>query len=203
MLAASVEMSVKAEAVENSIDKAMSLLCLVFNKTVAKRIVYIVLYALDSLSQAEAAQRAGICIKSARKYESMLASEDPSCLLYCKGSRKSSLDSHKEGIAVLVEGGCYRTVKQIKAAIESKYGIGISCERLRAWLHSQGFRALKCLSLPAKADLAEQRSFLKGLLEPLIRIANRGEIRLGFMDASHFVHGCEHIGSMVQNPQSC
>ena len=178
------------------VEKALELLHLVFCKTVAKRIVYVVLAAFGGLSRDEAAKRAGICLKSARKHERMIASEDPSCLLSCKGSRTSAIDAHKEGIVGLVESGSYRTVRQISSEIEKKYGISLSCERAMAWLHRQGFKPLKCLSLPAKADPAEQLCFLKGLLEPLIRIANRGEIRLGFMDASHFVHGCEHIGSV-------
>jgi len=43
--------------------------------------------------------------------------------------------------------------------------------------------------VPAKADPQRQRDFLKSTLLPLIRKAEKHEISLFFMDASHFVMG--------------
>jgi hypothetical protein len=48
--------------------------------------------------------------------------------------------------------------------------------------------------LPAKADVKKQRSFYETILEPLMEEAKKGAIGLMFMDASHFVMGCDFLG---------
>ena len=42
---------------------------------------------------------------------------------------------------------------------------------------------------PAKADGAKQRAFYDEILEPLMNKAKAGQMKLFFMDASHFVMG--------------
>jgi len=53
---------------------------------------------------------------------------------------------------------------------------------------------LKCGSLPAKADVKKQRIFYDTILYPLMEQAKSGKIALLFMDASHFVMGCDFLG---------
>jgi transposase len=53
---------------------------------------------------------------------------------------------------------------------------------------------LKCGSLPAKADTEKQRAFYYDTLKPLIDRAKKGTVALLFMDASHFVMGCDFLG---------
>jgi len=53
---------------------------------------------------------------------------------------------------------------------------------------------LKCGSIPAKADAKEQRSFYEKILYPLMEQAKSGKITLLFLDASHFVMGCDFLG---------
>lgn len=53
---------------------------------------------------------------------------------------------------------------------------------------------MKCGSLPAKADTEKQKNFFDAILEPLMKKAESGEISLMFMDASHFVMGCDFLG---------
>lgn len=53
---------------------------------------------------------------------------------------------------------------------------------------------MKSGSLPAKADVAKQRRFWDDILRPLLRRARQGKIVLLFMDASHFVMGCDFLG---------
>jgi transposase len=53
---------------------------------------------------------------------------------------------------------------------------------------------LKCGSLPAKADVREQRTFYDSILAPLIKSAQNNESVLLFMDASHFVMGGDFLG---------
>jgi transposase len=53
---------------------------------------------------------------------------------------------------------------------------------------------LKCGSLPAKADPEKQRAFYNNVLKPLMDRAKSGEATLLFVDASHFVMGCDFLG---------
>jgi transposase len=48
--------------------------------------------------------------------------------------------------------------------------------------------------LPAKADPTAQRAFYGAVLRPLMDKAKKGTIALLFMDASHFVMGCDFLG---------
>jgi transposase len=48
--------------------------------------------------------------------------------------------------------------------------------------------------LPAKADTDKQRTFYDAVLHPLMEQATGGKIALMFMDASHFVMGCDFLG---------
>ena len=53
---------------------------------------------------------------------------------------------------------------------------------------------MKCGSLPAKADPEKQRTFYNNVLKPLMDRAKSGEATLLFVDASHFVMGCDFLG---------
>ena len=53
---------------------------------------------------------------------------------------------------------------------------------------------MKCGSLPAKASPEKQREFYDDTLKPLMDQAREGIINLLFMDASHFVMGCDFLG---------
>ena len=57
---------------------------------------------------------------------------------------------------------------------------------------------MKAGSLPAKADTAAQRSFYESVLKPLMQKAKRKNSAnvLLFMDASHFVLGCDFLGGV-------
>lgn len=53
---------------------------------------------------------------------------------------------------------------------------------------------MKCGSLPAKADPEKQRVFYCNVLKPLMDRAKSGKATLLFVDASHFVMGCDFLG---------
>lgn len=57
---------------------------------------------------------------------------------------------------------------------------------------------MKTGSLPAKADPEAQRCFYDLVLQPLMKKAKRKNSShvLLFMDASHFVHGCDFLGGV-------
>jgi transposase len=48
--------------------------------------------------------------------------------------------------------------------------------------------------LPAKADTEKQRTFFDTVLDPLMPQAKSGDTTLLFIDASHFVMGCDFLG---------
>ena len=52
--------------------------------------------------------------------------------------------------------------------------------------------------MPAKADTVAQRNFYESVLKPLMHRAKRKNSAhvLVFMDASHFVHGCDFLGGV-------
>src|SRR6185369_10646461 len=52
-----------------------------------------------------------------------------------------------------------------------------------------GLSWLKCGSLPAKADVQKQRTFLDQELTPRLDEAERGKRKVFFGDAVHFVYG--------------
>lgn len=73
----------------------------------------------------------------------------------------------------------------------------ISLSAVKEFLHRHGFKFLKTGSLPAKADPEEQREFYENTeLPPLMEKAKRKEIAMYFVDASHFVMGNGHLGSV-------
>ncbi len=53
---------------------------------------------------------------------------------------------------------------------------------------------MKSGSLPAKADVNLQRSFYDTRILPLMKLAQIGSVSLLFLDASHFVMGCDFLG---------
>lgn len=53
---------------------------------------------------------------------------------------------------------------------------------------------MKSGSIPAKADAKAQRSFYDSVLHPLMAKATDSKATLLFLDASHFVMGCDFLG---------
>lgn len=66
----------------------------------------------------------------------------------------------------------------------------------RQWenYEKNGYKRLKSGSVPAKADTEKQRQFYDSVLHPLMEKAKANELTLLFMDASHFVLGCDFLG---------
>ncbi len=61
-------------------------------------------------------------------------------------------------------------------------------------LLKNGMKCLKCGSLPAKAEIGKQKDYFESTLKPLMGKAKSGDIALLFLDASHFVMGCDYLG---------
>jgi transposase len=78
--------------------------------------------------------------------------------------------------------------------VEAKFGIKTSTSAIQRLLKKNGIKRLKSGSLPAKADPVKQRAFYESTLHPLMKSAKKGDIALLFLDASHFVMGCDFMG---------
>ena len=184
------------ETLTNPKETLIQALTLTFCKTVIKRIVFAVLYVYG-VGLPEAVAFSGICEKSARKYRGMLNSGDSCGLLrISSGTRPSKLGSVEELICAELDKGMYRTLRQIKLKVKELFGIEISRGRLSVFLKANGYRILRCASLPAKADFAEQRRYYREEMMPLMAAAKRNELVLQYMDAAHFVYGTPTPGAV-------
>jgi transposase len=82
--------------------------------------------------------------------------------------------------------GC---AKQARARIAKLTGIELSPSQVRRVMRGMGMRYRKTGQIPGKADGQRQMDFLEGELRPKLEEAARGERRVFFVDAAHFVMG--------------
>lgn len=73
--------------------------------------------------------------------------------------------------------------------IESISGIRLSDSQARRIMVSLGMKFRKCAAIPGKADPQMQFDFLQDELLPRLEEARKGERRVFFVDAAHFVLG--------------
>lgn len=106
----------------------------------------------------------------------------------------SKLMAHESAIKAKLEEKNYGTVSEIRDMITVELEVQCSEATVRRMLHALGYKCLKVGSMPAKAAPAKQKEFFDEILEPLMKRAKKGEIVLYFMDAAHFVHGCDFLG---------
>ena len=94
----------------------------------------------------------------------------------------------------MVDNENFYTYKQIIVEVDRRFGITLSPSAVSRLLRKNGYSWYKCGSLPAKADAEAQRKFYDTVLHPLMEKAEKGEIVLFFVDAAHFVIGCDFLG---------
>jgi len=82
--------------------------------------------------------------------------------------------------------GC---AKQARLRIANLTGIELSTSQTRRVMHNLGMRYRKAGQIPGKADGELQLEFLDEQLRPKLDEAERGERKVFFVDASHFVMG--------------
>ena len=173
----------------------VSFLLMFAPKTLAKRIVAMILLAAD-VPIPRVVELSGLCERSVRELKRAMAEKDVSGLLTLKngsGSRSKTKGLEDEIISE-VERGNYHTRQQIADMIEDKFQVRVSVTAVARLLKKNGVRRLKAGSFPAKADAEKQREFYDGILRPLMEKAEKGLETLLFMDASHFVMGCDFLG---------
>lgn len=79
--------------------------------------------------------------------------------------------------------------KQAVARIESLTGIRLSESQARRFMKGLGMKIRKACSIPGKADPQLQFEFYTSTLLPKLEKAGRGEGKVFFVDAAHFVMG--------------
>lgn len=79
--------------------------------------------------------------------------------------------------------------KAAVARIESLTGVRLSESQARRTLHKLGLKYRKAASLPGKCDAQLQFDFFEQEMLPRLQQARRGERKVFFMDAAHFVMG--------------
>lgn len=132
----------------------------------------------------------GVSYNTIKKYSSLLKSGKLSDLFIDNTHRnKSELEDYTEIILSELDKKPVSTLREAAAVIERVTGLKRSIYRVRVFLKKNGYRPIKVGFLPAKADAKVQRTFLETTLKPLISLAQKGEIQLFFVDASHFVQG--------------
>ena len=107
--------------------------------------------------------------------------------LHYKG-QPSKLNAYGEQLALELDANPVATLKEARTRIEKSTGIRRSLSQVRAFLQRIKIKRRKVGQIPDKANLPAQARFKEEKLEPLIQQALLGQIRLFFMDASHFVH---------------
>ena len=162
--------------------------------TLSKRLVCIVLLAAR-IKHDEVATILGICSKTVKMIQIKLDLKETSDLLKISGGgRKRKTANVEEEIVNEICDNQYHSRQQIADKISEKWGISLSISSVGELLKRNGIKLLKCGSLPAKADPSAQRKFFEKTLQPLMERARNKEVSLLFVDASHFVMGCDFLG---------
>lgn len=99
----------------------------------------------------------------------------------------SDLEPHREAIEAEFKAKPPRSINEAIERVEQMTGIRRSPTAMRHFLKRLGMKRLKVGHIPAKADVEEQKTFLKDQLEPRLEEAQQGQRHVFFVDAAHFV----------------
>jgi transposase len=164
-------------------------------ETMAKRIVGIVLI-VAGIPNARIIELTGLSDRSIWNFKKAIISGDTDSLFTAgHGSgRTGKANGIESAIVEELEKNNYHTRQQVADMILEKFGINMSVSAVGKLLKKNGIRRLKSGSIPAKADALIQRTYYDTILLPLMSKAKENELTLLFLDASHFVMGCDFLG---------
>ena len=114
---------------------------------------------------------------------------------------ESCLEPHLEDIAKSFREEPVGCAKQARVRISKLTGIR-SASQVRRVMRGLGMRYRKAGQIPGKADGQIQMDFLEEELRPKLGGAARGERRVFFVDAAHFVMGAV-VGMLEFRPGVC
>lgn len=167
----------------------------------AVRSIVAVIILLSSGSVSAAIEYSGLKHTSVYKLRAYLWDKiDPACLsslfLVQPRGRISPIISFKQQILNDINRLNFFTLKDIREHIIATYGVSCSLKYLSRFLKQNGVRKLRCGSIPFKADFEAQVKFYNETLSVYIKEALEKKRVLLFMDASHFVMGCDFLGAV-------
>jgi transposase len=173
----------------------ITFLQLFMSETLAKRIISIVLIAAGSQNE-YITELTGLCNRSIRELRKKLKNGEVGneLLQVGGGGRKSKMAGLEEFIIEKIETNNYHSQQEIADMVYKERGIKVHRTTIGRLLKKNGIKRLKCGSFPAKANVNLQRSFYEDTLLPLMKQAEDGLVSLLFLDASHFVMGCDFLG---------
>ena len=148
---------------------------------IQKRLNAIYLMSSTDLNDCQIAEVVGC-------HRNILSSWRDKCLnqglpsLYVNHYRKpeSELEQHSELIFTHFEQNPIQSVNQAVAVIEELTGIKRSPTQVRQFLLRHGYKWRKMGQIPGKANVQEQKYWLKNTLEPYIELAQKGLCHLFF-----------------------
>jgi len=179
---------------EQVVKAVIAFLQLFMTETLAKRLISIILIVTGAPNK-RVTELTSLCDKSVRTLIKSLESGDIDSLFHVGGGGiKGKLSDVETEIINEINNNDYRSQQQIADMVFEKFGIKVTQSTISRLLKKNGVKRLKCGSLPAKADVEEQRIFYEAVLHPLMKMAQMGTIALLFVDASHFVMGCDFLG---------
>lgn len=82
-----------------------------------------------------------------------------------------------------------QNAKDAVMRIEKMTGLGLSESQVRRIMKKMGMSLRKCSSIPSKADPQLQFDFYREEMKPRLEEASRGQRKVFFVDAAHFVLG--------------
>ena len=169
-----------------------------FPDTMVKRMLCISMICAGA-DHREIKKLTGFGLTSIKKIANAIEKGKEDELFVIKGGGRPSTIAKKDKnlekqIENMLDTENFYTHKQIIKEIDKRFGITLSQSALSRFLHKKGYMWYKCGSLPAKADAEAQRKFYDTVLLPLMEKAKKGEIVLLFVDAAHFVIGCDFLG---------
>jgi transposase len=103
------------------------------------------------------------------------------------GTNTSMLANHADSILQSFTDQPPMNINEAKSRIEKLTGISRSPSQVGAFMKRHGLRYIKTGHIPAKADAAKQRQWVKTTLAPAIKEAQQGQCHLLFVDAAHFI----------------
>ena len=172
----------------------IAFLQLFMNETLSKRLISMMLF-VTGVPNKRITELTGLCDRSIRTLKKSIESGELDNLFHVGGGgQKGKMSDVETEIINEINNKDYRSQQQIADMVFEKFGIKVTQSTISRFLKKNGIKRLKCGSLPAKADIEEQRTFYETVLHPLMKMAQLGTVALLFMDASHFVMGCDFLG---------
>ena len=101
------------------------------------------------------------------------------------GTNQSELENHAESILQSFTQKPPMNAREAKSRIEDMTGISRSPTQVRAFMKKHGLGYIKMGHIPAKADVEQQKQWVKTTIEPAIEEAKKGECQLLFIIDFH------------------